>query len=207
MCSAEELSTVEAYHRRDQAQRDRLSRLLHHRIFKQVADLPYISRVAFEKWHATESTRIEHWFSEPSAPDSTVRQLTEILNAQAPDRQAAITWFEAHKGKVTADMLMQLVSETRLVAYSDAMRAKTKMKVTTANNKRKAVGWRWLEYQAGRVDGKKHSKNSAAPLLANEFHLSEQRMRQIYLIGIEQDTFVFPKGVDAARTELGLVHS
>lgn len=205
MYSAKELSPSELYERRNEEQRERLSLTLRDGLSQRVSHLPYMSRLAYEKWHATEEARIEPWFREPSEPDNVVLDLVEILNAPIPDRQAGIDWLATHKDKLTADMLMQLVSETRLVAYSDAMRANNRGKSAKASQALRDIGWRWLEYQAGRVDGKKHSKNSAAPLIAKEFNLSQRRVREHYLIGIEENSHVFPDGVAVARKELGLI--
>jgi hypothetical protein len=104
-----------------------------------------------------------------------------------------------------ADMLMQLVHETRLVAVSDAMRAKSDAKSAGAKKNLKEIAKRWLQYEAGAVDGTTHSKNTAAPLLSAQFRLSEGRIRKVYLTNIETNLDAFPFGVDAARRELGLI--
>lgn len=208
----EDLSPEQAYQRRDDEQREHLFDLLNSYQFETVSDLSYPSRLAFEKWHDTEQIRVEPWFGEPVTSSESALALAKILNARKLDRQECLKWLDDNKNKLTpdrlpelADMLMQLVHETRLIAVSDSMRTNSDSKVATTKEKLRAVGKRWLEYQAGKVDGKKHKKNTAAPLIALEFHLTPKRIREVYLARIETNLDAFPDGVDAARRELGLL--
>ena len=172
-------------------------------IYESVARLPYGSRLAMEKWQDSERSRVEHWNLE--SPNGSLLELVELLNSKSPDRQVAAEWFDAHNGSLTLEALMILVSESRVRGYADALRANSDKKRNTTTKKKIDVGYRWLQYQAGSVDGVRHSKNSAAPKLAKEFYLSERRIREEYLANIEENRQVFPKGVDAARAELGLL--
>lgn len=206
--SEEKISPSFAYQRRDEEQRERLFELLSHDHFEAVEGLPYLSRVGFEKWHNTEQNRVEQWFGEPSIPGNPALELSKILNAKNPDRQAGIKWLEANRDKITADMLMQLVSDTRIVAVAHSSQESALPRVIAASKKLKALGWRWLQFEAGIAGvagGRKHTKYSAAPYLAEEFKLSERRIREVYLAKIELNTDVFPNGADAARRELGLM--
>lgn len=196
----------EAYKRGAEAQLARLLKQLRHDHFAAVSELPYMARLGAEKWHKVEKDRVEEWFGGTYEVDHKVLELSKILNAAKPDRQACIKWMENNKDNLTADQLMQLISETRLVAVSDSMRQINKKRDAKTSEKFRKIGWRWLEYEAGLVDGIKHSKNSAAPLMENEFDISEERIRKYYLIKIEENTEVFPDGVAAARKKLGILH-
>ena len=194
----------EAFKRGSEAQLARLLKQLRHDHFAAVSELPYMARLGAEKWHTVEKDRVEEWFGGSSEVDHKVLKLSKILNAAKPDRQACIKWLEDNKDNLTADQLMQLISETRLVAVSDSMRQINKKRDSETSEKFRKIGWRWLEYEAGLVDGIKHSKNSAAPLLKNEFKIGRDRIRYVYLARIEEDTEVFPDGVAAARKKLGI---
>ena len=204
-------SPAEAYKRRVEAQRERLLDLLSRDQFNAVADLPYVARLAFEKWHHTEQARVEHWSGESLDSDVPTVELAKILNAQNPDRQAAVGWLVANKDKwlsdnlgQVADLLMQLTSEARIAAVSDSAKNSAQPRVTKNKKKLQAIGLRWLQYEAGLVDGKKHSKNSATAEISKEFCTSEDRLRKFYLAGIESKPDAFPDGVEAARRGLGI---
>lgn len=198
------------YERRVQAQLARLSKLLDQDRFAAVEELPYLARVGIEKWHHTEKDRVKDWFGGDSTADEKILELSKILNAEKPDRQAGIKWMEENKDQLTIDQLLHLVSDTRLAAVSDWTRQKNAKKHNFTIERWKKIGLRWLQYEAGVIDGIKHSKNSAAPLLAKEFttpkkKMTEKTMRNTYLCDIEKKTVVFPDGVDAARKKIGLL--
>jgi len=204
-------SPAELYKRRVEAQRERLFYLLSRDQFDAVADLPYMARLAIEKWHLTEQTRVENWFDESSDSKAYISELTKMLNSQKPERQAVIAWLAANKDKwqsdnlgLIADLLMQVTTDARLAAVSDSAKNNARSRVARNKKKLQEIGLRWLQYEAGLVDGIKHSKNSAAPLIANEFHTSEDRIRKFYLAGIESNPDAFPAGVEAARSTLGI---
>lgn len=196
---------AESYERRVEAQLARLSELLSRDHFAAVAELPYVARLGLEKWCHTEKDRVEDWFAGTASADEQVLELSKILNAGKPDRQACIKWMEDNKGKLTVDQLMQLVSDTRMVAVSDWTRQKSEKKRASTIEKLQKIALRWLVYEAGFVDGIRHSKNTAAPLLIKEFPMTEKTMRESYLGNIETNKNAFPEGVDAARKMLGLL--
>lgn len=206
----EDISPSEAYRRRSLALLDLLSKTLPPHLFEQVAGLSYPSRLAMHKFRDKESKRLEDWFDEDHATDSRIQELATLLNSQSPDRQAAVTWFDEHKEALTIDMLMQLVSGTRLQALSDHMRSKRASVMASTSKQRKVIGWRWLQYEAGLViregvpKGKKLSKNEATPHLATDFNLAPKTIREKYLTNIELDKSVFPDGIEEARKEVWL---
>lgn len=204
-------SPAELYKNRVEAQRQRLFDLLSSDQFDAVADLPYMARLAIEKWHHTEQARVEHWDGESLDSNASAVELTKMLNSEHPDRKEVIGWLAANKDKwlsdnlgQIADLLMVVTTEARLAAVSDSAKNSARTRVARNKKKLKEIGLRWLQFEAGMVDGIKHSKNSATPLIAKEFFTSEDRVRKVYLAGIESNLDAFPDGVEAARRELGI---
>lgn len=204
-------SPSELYQKRVVEQLNRLRYTIEKSMFDKVSKANYMERVKFETWHQNENDRIYPWFEEKcsdgsSQPKSEVlMKLLSILNGPAPSKQAAIKLFNELKDELTIDMLMQIVSETRAIAVSDSMKSITKNKVNATNEKMQEFGIRWLEYQAGMVDGKKHTKNTAALPLSKEFSMGEKTIRNRYLCNIENNDRIFPDGIEAAKRRLGII--
>lgn len=206
-----EYSPSELYQKRVVEQLNRLRHTLEKSMFDKVSKANYMERVKFETWHQSENDRIHPWLEEKcsegsSQPKSEVlMKLLSILNGPAPSKQAAINLFNELKDELTIDMLMQIVSETRAIAVSDSMKSITKNKVNATNEKMQEFGIRWLEYQAGMVDGTKHTKNTAALPLSKEFFMKEKNTRNRYLRNIENNDRIFPDGIEAAKRRLGII--
>lgn len=206
-----EYSQSELYQKKVREQLNRLRDILERDMFNKVSEANYMERVKFEKWHQSENERINKWFKgEWSAGSNQAKaeillKLLNILNSSAPDKQSAMELFNELKDELTLDILMQIVSETRLIAVSNSMKSATKNKVSTTSQKMRDVGMMWLKYEAGLIDGKKHSKNTAAELLSKKFHVGEKTIRHRYLSNIENNPRVFPEGIEAARRELGIL--
>src|SRR5690606_30381072 len=115
--------------------------------YRSAAQLPYVSRLALERWHDTERARIEHW--ELGDISEKLLILVELLNSKTPDPQKVVGWLDANREAITVDALMTLVSESRIRGFTDAMRAKSDKKTATKNKKHKEVAYRWLQYEAG----------------------------------------------------------
>lgn len=194
---------TEALRRRSDENLQRLNDKFDAAQYQSVAQLPYVSRLALEKWHDAERARVEHWNLEPASKD--LFALIELFNGKEPDRQELADLLGKDTIELSVDTLMTLVSESRIRGFNDSMRAKGRKKTAAKNEKRKLVAYDWLKYQAGLVDGIMHSKNSAAPLLAEKYHLSERVIRENYLARVEDNEEIFPDGVDAAKAELGIL--
>lgn len=69
--------------------------MLREHLFNRITDLPYISRVVFEKWHATEGATIAPWFREPS------------------ERLLKIRRSDTHQSKIVARFLLSLYNGGR----------------------------------------------------------------------------------------------
>lgn len=139
----------------------------------------------------------------------------DYLNSEKPDKEKAAKWLDENLGSIDLNVLMQLVADTRVRAVSDSMRAKTEKRVNSTAKKHKVLAWRWLtiearmnvdKYEDGspEVNPKKYSKNSATPILAEEFNMSEKHIRNSYLTSVESNKEIFPQGVGEARKNVRL---
>ncbi|MBS7349156.1 MAG: hypothetical protein KIG95_03165 [Comamonas sp.] len=192
----------------------RLSKALDRKHFYSIENLSFSALSKISSWHEKEQERIKDWFNDESHQSISV-DLSSILNSEKPDREKAAKWLDENLGSIDLNVLMQLVADTRVRAVSDSMRAKTEKRVKRTAKKHKVLAWRWLTIEARmNVDKyedssrgenpKKYSKNSATPILAEEFNISERHIRNAYLTSVESNKEIFPQGVSEARKNVRL---
>lgn len=142
--------------------------------FDHIQNLPSSSQAIFGRWLDTEQARVESWFSGQHEVSDTVAELAEILNATEPNKQAALGWLNVNKQQITIDLLMSLVSETRIRAVADSMAQKTKSRQQTFKDKREAAIRLWREEYEPRPNS---SKNKYAAEIAAIVGLQEKTVR------------------------------
>ena len=156
----EKISPSDAYQRRDEEQRERLFELLSHDHFEAISDMPYMSRLLFEKWHIKEDERIGEWFDALSGVPPDVSELGKLLNSAKPDIQLLAKWCDEQKIKVPLSILVQLFSEGKRVGITENMRQRGNKLHEKFRGTKAEVIRIWEQQYKGKV-----SRNIAAELM------------------------------------------
>ena len=192
----------------------RLSKALDRKHFDFIENLSFSALSKISVFHEKEQERVKDWLNDESQKGIAV-DLSSILNSEKPDKEKAAKWLNENLGSINLNVLMQLVADTRVRAVSDSMRAKIEKRVKSTAKKHKVLAWRWLtiearmnvdKYEDGSpgINPKKYSKNSSAPILAEEFNISEKHIIDAYLTSVESNKDIFPQGVGEARKNVRL---
>lgn len=201
----ERLSPTERRELEDREQIERLAKLLRPELLEKIRTIPYSDRRSLEKMSEDEEARIKEWSAVLPIDKDSIVELCKILNAKTPDVQALAAACAKHGLPPSLmGLLVALFSEAKFVGIAEVMsgRGKTKRKKPSEQKVKMGIRWLILEHE----DPKKYGiKAKVALQLAEEFDLTESYVaRLLRPRNRDQNTALFPDGVEAARQAAGL---
>ena len=130
-----------------------------------------------QKFQDDEKARVADWELSASNPIRAAFHLVENLNGARPDKEAAIKWLGEYQEKITVELLMYIVTESRIRGVVEMMGANGRNKRRVTDKKMQEVGRLWKEVsKEAAAKGKKPTKIAAAEKIAEKVGLTREHV-------------------------------